>query len=166
MHETKDTRLHCPGCGKTEFSQIQSGEIKAKNINFTKSIPFINKQKNALICVNCGFVINNENSLKTKTLLIVTGDSESYKSQAIITAGYKKRMEEAKMTKFTNFMVIPDHNIIFATISAMKKGFPPKIAELLERGVVEKVDCSDNKNYDKLIAAVNKHLKYYKDQKI
>lgn len=163
MQEKKDIRLHCPQCGKTRFSQILTGEIQKLSISFNQPIP-LEKIEVVYVCIACGFVIKDENSLKIRFLIIVTGNSESYKRQAVVNAGYRKVLEEHP-NQFRDMLHIQDHNTIFVTKDGMKKNFPPAIQTKLDLAVVDTVDCSDGK-YDKVAKAVESHHKYYQSMQI
>jgi len=149
------------------FSPIQSGEIENAELDF-KKLPTLIDIQIVYACNNCGFIIKNGDSLKTRYLFVITGDSESYKEQAIMVAGFKKLYEQTKKEggKFENYMIIKGSNVIFGTKSVIQKGMPQELNDLFSEGVVHTVDCSENKNYDQLIEVMKQHNKYYQDQKI
>ena len=164
MQEKKDTLLHCPQCGKTRFSQIESGVIEKLLISFNQIVP-PKEIEVVYVCINCGFVIKDKDSLQTRFLIIITGNSESYKRQAVISAGYKKVLEE-NPNQFKDMLFIQDHNTVFVTKDGAKKNFPPHVQIKLDLAVVNTIDCSDGMNYDEVAKAIEEHHKYYQSMQI
>ena len=162
MQEKKDTRLHCPQCGNTRFSRIESGEIELP-ISFNQPAP-LSEMEVVYVCINCGFIVKDEESLKLRFLVIITGNSEAYKRQAVITAGYRKAFEK-NPNQFKDILYIQDHNTIFVTKDGTKKNFPPAIKMKLDSAVITTVDCSGG-NYSKVAKVAEEHRKYHQGMRI
>lgn len=166
MLESKDTQLHCPQCGKNRFSILSTSEVELAELNFHK-IPKPLGQKIVYVCINCGFAIKDKGGMSKRFLVIVTGNSESYKRQAVVAAGYSELYDkDQNRQQFKDMLFIQDRNILFVTKDGSKKPYPPAILETINQSVIDTVDCSTGDKYDEVASSVERLNNYYTQQGI